>query len=328
MPDRAYTDVLLDLAGQDFIASAEVSGTNQVLGANQPGETPTRLGTFTLFDLTGQHLSRSTTLHLQESRFHTLHVELSVSPAPEAAAFVASPAMVRGASVPPSREAQTVYTTVAATGSVQQQGHQTVATFRLPAHVPVERVSFAIAPAFTGNFSRDVQVSDRAEGAPESAAETQSGTILRVQMQHAGREIKQQQLSIPATLGANLQKDALVEVRIENGNDIPLPVSAISLEMRQRRLCFNIPAAAGLTLFYGDAALDAPVYDFARVLSLSRGFAAARLGAEERNPAYVVRPLPDRALTERHPELLWIVLLAVVCVLAAVATHSAKKMPR
>ncbi|WP_263383859.1 DUF3999 domain-containing protein [Granulicella arctica] len=322
MPDRPYTDVTLNLDAHNFIAAAEVSGTNH------PGETPTRLGTFTLFDLTAQRLSRSTTLHLQESRFSTLHIELSVSSVAGGEANVPGPSMVTGAAVPPSREAQTVYTAVATSGVISQKAHQTIASFRLPAHVPMERVSFALSPIFTGNFSRDVRITAHAEGTAESASETLAGSILRVHLEQAGREIRQQELSVPATLGANLQKNALVEVTVENGDDAPLPISSVSLEMRQRRLCFNQPATNDLALFYGDAVLEAPVYDFARLLSLASAMAPAELGAEHQNPAYIPRPERERSLTERHPELLWIVLLAVVCILAVVATHSAKRMPK
>ncbi|NYF77841.1 DUF3999 family protein [Granulicella arctica] len=316
MPARPYTDVVLDLDAHDFIASAEVSA-----GA-------TKLGTFTLFDLSSQRLSRSMTLRLQESSFSTLHVELNISSADGSSAFAATTAMVEGAMVPPNREAQTVYTVVGETAAVTQRGRQTVARFLLPAHVPVERVSFAMAPGFAGNFSRNVEVTGRTEGAPDAAVETLTGSILRVRMERAGGTIRQEQLSVPATLGANLQKDATVEVLIDNGNDVPLPVSSVRLEMRERRLCFAVPAVDGLRLFYGDDKLDAPVYDYARLFSQDGKVATAALKAEESNPQYVGRPVPLRPLTERYPELLWVVLLAVVCVLAVVAMHSAKRMPK
>ena len=51
MPARAYTDVTLKLGGKDFVATAKVSAPDG-----------TQLGTFALFDLSRQGLSRSTTL--------------------------------------------------------------------------------------------------------------------------------------------------------------------------------------------------------------------------------------------------------------------------
>jgi len=322
MPSRPYTDVDLDLAGQDYLATATVTGLDSLRSPNA-----THLGEFTLFDLTSQHLSRSTTLHLQESSFPYLHVVLTASPVPGTRSFTASPAMVKGATVPPSREAQSLYTVAAHTASVVQQGRQTIATFMLPERVPVERVSFDLAPSFKANFSRDVRISDHPEGTPESAAETITGTILRVHLTQAGREIRQQQLSVPATLGANMQGGASVKVAIDNGDDPPLPITAVRLEMRQRKLCFSAPSAQPVTLFYGDTGLTAPQYDYARLFSATAGTRSAQLEPEQLNPTY--RPRPDtRALTERYPDILWIALLAVICILAVVALRSARTIHR
>ncbi len=322
MPARPYTEVALDLDGKDFLATATVSGLSEPNAAAS-----TSLGDFTLFDLTSQHLSRNTTLRLQESSFPYLHVELNASPAPGNRTFTATPGMVRGATVPPSREGQSLYTTAAETAAITQRGRETVATFHLAERVPIERVSFAFAPDFKSNFSRDVRITDRPAGTPASAAETITGTILRVHLTRSGREIRQQQLSIPAILGSNLQSSATVEVAIQNGDDAPLPVTAVRLEMRERKLCFDALGAAPLTLFYGDPTLTAPQYDYARFFSPASPMHTAQLGPELANPAYHPRP-DSRPLTERYPDLLWIVLLIVICVLGVVAIHSSKKLPR
>ncbi|WP_263368087.1 DUF3999 domain-containing protein [Edaphobacter bradus] len=320
MPERPYTDVALDLAGQDFLATAVVSGSNAANSSSL-----TRLGEFTLFDLRSQHLSRSTTLQLQESSFPYLHVELTASPASGAHPFTATPQMVRGATVPPSREAQSLFALSAETHSVTQRGRQTIAKLALPERVPVERVSFELAPEFKANFSRDVVVSDRPEGTPETASERIAGTILRVRLNQGGREIRQQQLSVPATLGSNLQGPGSVEVTVNNGDDAPLPITAVRLEMRERELCFDAPAAGNYLLFYGDPALVAPEYDYARIFSPSGAAHAVTLGPETANRAFHTRP-DTRAITERHPELLWVGLLAVICVLALVALRSSKHL--
>ncbi|WP_035348757.1 DUF3999 family protein [Edaphobacter aggregans] len=321
MPQRPYTEVVLDLAGRDFIAAATV------MGEKAPGSDGTRLGEFTLFDLTTQHLSRSTTLPLEESSFPYLHVELNVSPAPGTAGPKISPQMVRGVSVPPSREAQTLFALAAETKTITQRGRQTVARFTLPERVPVERITFVLAPEFKGNFSRDVVITDHAQGTPASAGETIYGTILRVRLNQAGREIRQQQLSVPATLGSNLQSAAEVEVAVNNGDDQPLPITAVRLEMRERRLCFDARALAPVTLFYGDAALAAPLYDYARTFSAAGAVHTAQMGPEQQNPVYTLRP-DMRALTERHPELVWVIFLAVICVLAVIAIRSTRHLSR
>jgi Protein of unknown function (DUF3999) len=318
MPNRPYTEITLDLAGQDFLATATVSGTRDPNYSNQ-----TRLGEFTVFDLTSQHLSRNTTLHLQETSLPYLHIELAVSPATGNRTFTATPEMVQGVTVPPSREAQSFYTNVATATTITRRGRQSIATFALPERIPVERVSFDLTPSYKANFSRDVRITDRPDGSSNSVSESLAGTLLRVHLTQAGREIRQEQLNVPAILGSNMQSAATVEVAVENGDDTPLPITAIRLEMRQRKICFDAVSAQALTLFYGDSALTAPQYDYARLFSASDVARTAQLGSEQLNPAYRDRP-DSRPLTDRHPHLLWIVLLAVVCILAIVAIRSSK----
>jgi hypothetical protein len=327
MPSRPYTDVILDLAGQDFIATATVSGTRDPNYANQ-----THLGDFTLFDLTSQHLSRNTTLHLQETNLPYLHIELTLSSAtPQhlssqhlSTQMLTNPdvllKIVKGVTVPPSRDAQSLYTTAVRTTTITQNHQLSVATFTLPERIPIERVSFDIAPTFKANFSRDVHITDHPADSP---AESLSGTILRVNLTQAGREIRQQQLSIPATLGSNMQSSAIVSVTVDNGDDAPLPITAVRLETRQREICFEAASTQSLILFYGDPALTAPVYDYDRLFSQSAAFHTAQLGPEQFNPAYRSRP-DTRALTERHPHLLWIALLIVLCILAVIAIRSSR----
>jgi hypothetical protein len=334
MPTRAYTDVMLNLdpAVRDFLATATVSGSDAVSGGKSVS-----LGSFTLFDLSSQHLSRDTTLPLEESTFRYLHIELSVAAAPGAAQGTAGrliPEMVQGAQVPPSRESQILYSTVAETSSLTTVGRESRATFQIPLRVPVERIEFVLAPGFKGNFSRDVRVTALADKKPSDderapLPETLSGTILRVHTTEAGREIRTEQLGVPAILGANLQSGAKVDVVIENGDDQPLPIAAVRLQMRQREVCFDTAAAAGggLALFYGDPRLVAPVYDYARLFEASDKPLAAQLGPETANPNYSA-PVEHRTFTERHPEVLWIVLLAVICALGLVAMRSAKNVGR
>jgi hypothetical protein len=337
MPARAYTDVALDLdpAIQDFLATAAVTGSDALRSSQS-----TALGEFTLFDLTSQHLSRDTTLPLAESTFRYLHVVMSVAGAPGAAAASPSrfaPSMVEGAEVPPSREAQILYTPVAETSTIATVGRESRATFQLPLRVPVERISVALAPGYKGNFSREARLTALSEAKDDvygdvraPLPESVSGTIVRVHATEAGHEIRRDELSFPAILGANLQSAAKVEVAIENGDDQPLPIAAIRLEMRQRELCFDAAAAGAgpLALYYGDAKLAGPVYDYERLFVSSDKPLAAQLGPELNNPLYRAPAESPRPFTERHPELLWIALLAVICALGTVAIRSAKNVGR
>ncbi len=337
MPDRAYTGVTLDLDPEihDFLITATVSGSDSLGGKT------TALGSFTLFDLSSQHLSRDTMLPLEESTFRYLHVVLSISPAPgsgpEAAARFVS-AMVEGAQVPPSREAQILYSTIAETSSITTVGRESRATFEIPMRVPVERVSVQLAPGFKGNFSRNLRVTALADPDPKSSVdddrkplpETMSGSILRVHATEAGRQIRSEQLGISAILGANLQRAAKVDVVIENGDDLPLPIASVRLEMRQRELCFDAPATsgagAGVALYYGDPRLSAPVYDYDRLFVAADKPLVAELGAEALNPVFRAPPAEVRPFTERHPEVLWIVLIAVICALGVVALKSSRNV--
>ncbi len=238
--------------------------------------------------------------------------------------------MIQGAEVPPSREAQTLYTTVAQTTAITQVGRHSVANFRLPAHVPVERVTFTLAPGDHTNFSRSVSILAHANSAnpqdPDSR-ESVAGTIARIRMTQGSHELREESLSVPATLGANMDQPADVQVWVENGDDKPLALASVQLEMRQRLLCFDANPAALPTLYYGDAKLEPPVYDYSRTFDPTVAAVAYELDAETPNPIYTPRVAVDtRTLMDRHPEIIWLALLAVVAALGMVAFRSAKKI--
>jgi hypothetical protein len=95
--------------------------------------------------------------------------------------------------------------------------------------------------------------------------------------------------------------------------------------MRQRKLCFPVPPAPA-TLLYGAPDVAAPVYDFERIFNPAEPVRAAMLGPEQPNPLYVAPPPTNRPFFERYPQLLWVVLLGVICTLAAIAFRSAKRI--
>jgi hypothetical protein len=331
MPARAYSEVDLKLKGTDFLATAEVTGP-RTAGAT------TTLGTFTLYDLSGQHLSRSTVLPLAESTFPRLHVALrflTVKGEP-----ISEPAsVVLGADVPPSREAQTLYSVVATSGDIHQNGRYTVARFPVPAHVPIERASAVLAPGFTGNFVRTMTVSnitslgvDSARWQTPVANETASGEISREVFRLAmlpeaplpeAPPVHEQRLWVDAVMAVNLRQPATIGVMIDNGDDKPLPVKAMQLEMRQRKVCFEAKAGETYALRYGDAALGAPIYDYGHFFRVEVAGVSA-LGPEQGNAGWTPRG-DTRPYTERHPELIWVGLLAVVVVLGATAIGSVKQ---
>jgi hypothetical protein len=326
MPSRAYSGVELRLGGEDFVGVAHVT-------APQVGGKSEDLGTFTVFDLSGRHLGRSTTLALAETTAPTLHVELRLTqpdgrPWRELAAGV-----IQGATVPPSREAQVLYTVVAQSAPTMQLNDKTVVLFpQVPEHVPVERVSVVLKPEAPANFLHRVMVVSRAaKGAGAGAGtavadETLQGTVARVTMAAQGDvpAIHYERLQVGATLGATLSSAAEVEVAVDHGGEGPLPIAAVALEMRQRSLCFEAAANERYILRYGDAGLGAPHYGDARELVATGQAERAELGPEELNAQYSPR-VESRSYGQRHPEAVWVGLLGAIAVVVLAALESVKR---
>ena len=119
MPEGSYSDIQLDVTGQDFIATVTVSGRQE-----QTDSSPTRLGSYTIFDLTHQKLGRSTVLHIPPSDFRYLHFEITGLITPES---------ITGLSVVKLPATQPKYETVAESSSVTQKGHSSLLEFTVPA---------------------------------------------------------------------------------------------------------------------------------------------------------------------------------------------------
>ncbi len=291
MPGRAYTDVVLDLAARDFVARVVVTG-----GGREMGE-------FAVWDLSREGLGRSTVLHLAETRVMELRVEVRV------VSGVVGVGMVRGATVPPARSGQTLYTVAAQTSAVRQEGGATVAEIALPARVPVERVRFEVGGR--GSFRRAVRVEARSATGEQEA---DTGEIDRLHTERDGVLLAEERLGVAATLGANLQGAARVRVVVENGGAEALPVREVELLTRERQVCFDAGVAGErLELLYGDEALHAPEYgEFARRYAAEGRAAAARMGPERGNPRFAGER-DERTMRERHPRLVSLGIVLVVC---------------
>ena len=84
----------------------------------------------------------------------------------------------------------------------------------------------------------------------------------------------------------------------------------------------------GLLERYVKKILAAPVYDYDRLFVPANKPLAAQLGPEQLNASYHPPPAEIRPFTERHPEVLWIALIAVICVLGVVALRSSRNVGR
>ncbi|HEX3470801.1 MAG TPA: DUF3999 family protein [Silvibacterium sp.] len=316
MPEGPYNDIDLDLGAHDFIATFDVFGSQ-----SQTGES-TKIGSYTIFDFTSQKLGRSTVLHLPESDFRYLHFRSDGPLKPED---------VTGLNIARTTESKPQYVTLAETSQITQKNRKTVIEFALTANVPVDRAEFAVDPQ-PSNFNRDVTVTvtpqknkQPAEGR-DMGPSTSSGSILRIHGVHNGHRIDEERLSIdPPIYTDNVATKWVVE--IDNGDDAPLALKSVRLQMLERMLCFDAMPGTSYTLYYGDSALSTPRYDYATLFAPEQDAARATLGPEQSNPEYQPRP-DERPFTEKHPALLWTVLVLVILMLGGIALRSAKQVPQ
>jgi len=321
LPPRPYSEVDLNLAAHNFLATALVSTTD-----NKP------LGTFTLFDLTDRHLPRSTSLALQESTYPHLHILLHLR-TPDGKPYPhPDPSIVHGATVPASREAQTLYTIVASANTITQQGASSLAQLDIPAHLPVERVKFVLNPAYKSDFLREVSVIAHADTQqPDEPQEIINGQISRVtrppDATAGAPAISAAQLSLPAVIASNLHDPATIRVTIADASQPALPLTAVQLQMRQRTLCFDAVPNATYTLRYGDHDLRASVYDLGDLTTLSTKPLIATLGTEELNTGFLQRHVAS-TYDQRNPNLFWIALLAAIAVLGSFVSRHAMRQGR
>ena len=313
MPPGKYSDLELEITAHDFIATVTVTGSQTQASAQ------TRVGSYTIFDLTRQKLGRSTVLHLPESDYRYLHFRI---------AGAVAPGNVGGLSVQRLPAGEPRYQIVAVSSQVEQVGHGSVIEFTVASHTPVDRIVFV--PGYGPvNFSRDVKISaSPISQSPASDADqppspvASSGNLLSVHRLQDGHRIDEEHLILNAP-SADFDTAAKWTVTIENGDDSPIRLGSVRLEMLQRNLCFDAVAGADYTLRYGDRELAAPQYDYAALFSPQQNAVTAIAESEQPNINYELRP-DERPFTEKHPILLWAALGLVVVILAAVALRSAR----
>jgi hypothetical protein len=317
LPEGHYSDVTLAVTAHDFIATVTVTGSRDASGKQE-----TKLGEYTIFDLSKQRLGRSTVLHLPESTMPYLHFRIAGPLKPEDVTALSAGWMP---------EAQPRYRTVAETVQATQKDRSTVVEFNLPAHVPVDRVVFVPGP-LPASFSRDVtvgvqEVEEKRAGEqnPPPFEITNAGSLLRVHKVQDGKRIDEERLVVDAPREF-FNAPSKWTVKIANGDDVPLSLKSVRLEMLERTLCFDAAAGGAYTLRYGDAALSAPQYDYARLFSRQANALQASVGPEQLNPGWQARP-DERPFTEKHPTLLWVALVAVVALLGAIALRAQKRSP-
>jgi Protein of unknown function (DUF3999) len=319
MPPGSYSDLALAVSGRDFLSTVTVSGSQAQDSAQ------TRIGAYTIFDLSGQKLGRSTVLHLPSSDYRFLHFAVSGSLPPDS--FTGLTVSQRPVVAPD-------YVTVAESARVNLHDRDSVVSFTLPARVPVDRID-VVPGAEPPAFSRDVEVkvapiapppasaAVNPDAAPPPQPVTAFGNLLRVHRVQNGLHIDEENLTVDPPYYAEFDGPTQWTMTIRNGDDAPIHIASVRLEMRRRTLCFDAAAAAAYTLYYGDSALATPQYDYASLFVQRMNTVEVTAGAEQANPAWQPRP-DERPFTEKHPALLWIALGLVVALLGVVALRSVK----
>ncbi len=229
MPEGRYSDLTLGTTAQNFIATVTVFGSHAATG-----DLGTKLGSYTIFDLTSQKLGRSTIIHLPESDFRHLHFEI---------AGPLTPDQITNATIDKLPASQPKYQPVASSSDVLTKGHTSVFVLTIPAHVPVDRLVFTPG-SIPEMFSRDVQVEvqptpsiPRSDDSEPPSPIIATGNLLRVHRKEDGHQIDEDRLTIAAP-AVDFAGPSTWTINIENGDDVPLETS-VRLEMFQRDLCLR-----------------------------------------------------------------------------------------
>jgi hypothetical protein len=293
-----YDYVLLNVATRDFVAHARVEGQDDLHGKDWAA-----LGVTTVFDLSNEKLGHNTTLHFPLSTYRYLRVTVD---------GLVKPADLQGASSGTTHAAQAVWRDVGSPVTREEKGKDTLFTFSLPEQIPIERIRFAIDPA-QPNFRRALQI----EGEKDLPVAT--GEISRVHMQRSGQKIDLEQTSFDASA----RGPGKYRVVIHNGDDLPLKITATTLQQYERRIYFDVDAGVRMQLLYGDEKLAAPVYDYRQLFQKEATAKPLSFDAETLNAMFTGRP-DQRPWSERHPGILWVAIICAVLVLGGVAVRSLK----
>ena len=287
-----YDRIRLRLDAHDFVATAAFSG-----GSAAGKATEVQLPPSTLYDFTKEQLGSNSVLKLPASSFRYLHIKLSPGIRPE---------QVKGASISNLREQQASWTKVGSCAAPQQRQRLTIIACNVPPRVPLSRIALQIDPAQV-NFRRGVSIED------SKGQQFSSGEITRVRVNRAGTLVTNEELAVSLS-GTPGQ----ITVTIDNGDNPPLSITSTQPLTVERRIYFDPEGKSSLKLYYGDAKLLAPTYDYARFFHLDNSAAQAQLDSGAHNPQYAGRP-DERPWSERHTAVLWTAMLLAVLALAILA---------
>jgi len=293
-----YDHVRLFVTAKNFVVKGTVEGM-----AGLGEKRKTQLGSSTLYDFSRENLGQNLVLKLPTSSFRYLHVRLASG---------IQAGQIQGASTFNLQEKKARWVNAGECQMLGSENRETKIACNVPPQVPLDRLAFEV-PSDHQNFRRDVRVLDSAGG------QFAVGEISRVHMRHGHTPVISQDLD----LDISGPHSAKFTVLIENGDNVPLTISAVRPLSIERRLYFDPQGKTSFKLYYGDDQLQQPVYDYAKFFEEDSAAARAEMGEAVRNPAYAGRP-DERPWSERHAAVLWIAMVLAVAVLAVLALKGMK----
>ena len=193
-----------------------------------------------------------------------------------------------------------------------QGAHASAWTIDLGARAPCDRLALEVEES---SFSRPFQVESIDD--PQHVRLVASGTLTR----HSGEEPKP--LVIVFNEEENVRKLRLI---ITDYSNPTLNITSIQASAPARQLVYELkePASQPLRLYFGNASVPAPHYDFENELNSKPSSAPAHgtYGEVTANPQYKPEPRP---LTERVPWLIYLVLAVSSIALAFILWSLARR---
>jgi hypothetical protein len=236
---------------------------------------------------------------LPDTSFRFLHIRLAKS---------LLPGQIQSATVSDYQEKKAAWTAAGSCQILGEKNKYTNISCHVPANFPLARLEFKVPG--TSNFRRPVTVID------SKGAIAGTSSISRVRLTIEGSTVTTEELVV--AVSDSLAKDFTISV--SNGDDPPLAISAVQPLAVEHRVYFNPAGSTSLKLYYGDAQLDSPSYDYAKLFQEEAAATRAQLGGESANPAFHARP-DQRPWSERHSWILWVAMLCVIAVLAVLAVR-------
>jgi len=299
-----YDQVRLQQGAKNFINRAQVEGRKAL-----KDRSGVNLGSSTLYDFTAEGLGSNSNLKFTVASFPYLHVRLASGIRPD---------QVKGAYLSNFSETKAAWSDAGQCEPSAGLAKQSTFACSLSDGVPLERIVFEVSSPAEGsagmrNFSRTVLVMD------EQGSEIQSGSISRVFVKRGGETVSNEDLAVDVY--PRVAKK--VHVIVENGDDAPLSISRIQVLSVQRGIYFDPRGQSAMRLYYGDAKLVAPSYDYQKFFQVSPDAAVAQLGSAEANAQFTGRQ-DDRPWSERHGWVLWAAMLIAVVVIGGMALKGLK----